>query len=287
MQKEAYKPYWPRVIEYKKVKGDKDDEEERRRQLMKDKIKNFIESIKEKEKKEMLESVYMNNFFYAKNESQMELLFNILIAMNAIDRKFFVPKEHSYMAYWDSALSISHGQTISQPTTVAHMLLILLDGIHEKKNKEIVAYEIGTGSGWNAALLCHVLSLYTKKYKVYSVERIVPLVKFASENIKKVKIKTNMKCLNKLRIEAEDGFKFAGEKKFDYIVFTAGIPCNEIEKKVAEMAKKNLKLNGRLICPKTYGEIFIFEKENKKEIKIKKTRENFAFVPLLEGKIYG
>lgn len=293
MRKEVY---WPRVIKYNE--DAEVDSLQKQRQEIKDKIKAFLLEVKEKEMREMLENVYLNNFIHAKDAKQMELLFNILKAMLAIDRKYFVLKESRHMAYFDSALPIGYGQTISQPSTVARMLMLLLDGIWEKqkeKNEKINAYEIGAGSGWNAALLAFVLSNYVKKFSVVSVDRIKGLTDLANQNLKdlkrsyeKSKGKTKEKvlaALKNLRIDFGDGFEYAKGKKFDYIIFTAGIPNAEIEKKVREMAEKNLKAGGRLICPETYGQIFIYEKEEEK-LRIRKTQEEYVFVPLLEGKIF-
>jgi len=271
MKKEVY---WPRVIKIKKKK-----EKNPLDDLKKD-IEVFLLSIKNNEKRKMLESVYLNNIFYAKTQSQLELLFNILKAMNEIDRKFFVQHNYKAMAYFDMALPIGHEQTISQPTTVARMLLLLLDGIKSKKGK-IKVYEIGTGSGWNAALIAYLLKLYNKQYGVHSVDRIKALVEFAKKNIEK--LKKNKKINLNLKIICEDGFVYVKNKKFDYIIFTAGIPNKEIENKVREIARKNLKQNGKLIAPETYGEIFIFEKS--RTLKVSKTQETYAFVPLLQGKI--
>ncbi|MEM1577474.1 MAG: methyltransferase domain-containing protein [Candidatus Pacearchaeota archaeon] len=273
MKKEVY---WPRVIKIDKEKIEKNPIDE-----IKNKIMIFIEKVKDNNKRAMLESVYLNNIFYTKTIDKIKLLFNILKSMDIVDRKFFVLDEYKNLVYMDTALPIGHDQTISQPTTVARMLLLLFEGIEKRKGK-IEVYEIGSGSGWNAALIAYLLKIYKKNYNVYSVDRIQALINFATKNIKKFenekKIRLNLKLI------CEDGFIYANNKKFDYIIFTAGIPNKYIEEKVRKMANKNLKQNGRLIAPETYGGIFIFEKE-KEKIKLKKTQETYAFVPLLEGKI--
>ncbi|MEM4318642.1 MAG: protein-L-isoaspartate O-methyltransferase [Candidatus Pacearchaeota archaeon] len=276
MVKEGYKKevYWPRVIE-----ANPPEQKDLRAELQV-KIKKFLLSIKLKEKREMLEAVYLNNFMHAKTFEQLELLFSILKAMNEIDRGYFVLREYKSMAYFDNALPIGYEQTISQPSTVARMLLLLFDKIWERKGK-VKVYEIGTGSGWNVALIAYILKLYKIKNEIHSVDRVEGLVNFAKKNIQKLGNK-NMKTI---MIMFEDGFKYAKGKKFDYIIFTAGIPNTLVENKVREMARQSLKAGGRLLCPETYGEIFIFEK-TEKGVKLKKTQEAFAFVPLLEEKVY-
>jgi protein-L-isoaspartate(D-aspartate) O-methyltransferase len=257
--------YWPRVIRFKKEV--KEDEREK----IKREIVRYILSVKNEEKKKMLESVYFNNLEFAKTKDEIELLFEIIRAMDKIDRKYFVLNKE--MAYFDMALPIIENQTISQPSTVARMLLLLFKDIKEKN--DIKVYEVGLGSGWNAALMKYILKLYKKKGEVYSVDRIKKVVEFARKNLKKVKIKIHTAC--------EDGFVFVRNKKFDYIIFTAGIPDLEIEKEVEKMAKKNLKKKGRLVAPETFGKIIVYEKQD--GIKIEKTLEEYSFVPIFRGKI--
>jgi len=278
MRKEVY---WPRVIEAKK------EEPQDKRAHIQIEIKKFLLNIKPKEKQSMLEQVYLNNFIYAKNAEQMELLFNIIKAMEIVDRIYFVPRDYRAMAYFDTALPIGHEQTISQPSTVARMLLLLLDGIwvYAKEDK-LTAYEIGTGSGWNACIISCLLGFYFNNYYVYSVDRIKALVELSLKNVKKLseEFKAGFEFIKKLKFVFADGFEYAKHKKFDYIIFTAGIPNAMIEKQVKEMATKSLRQEGRLICPETYGEIFIYEK-GRRELKVRKTQEAFAFVPLMKGKV--
>jgi len=258
--------YWPRVIKFKKEKREEDEIEKIKRE-----ITSYILKVKNEEKRKMLESVYFNNLEFVKTKEEMDLLFKIIQAMDKVDRKFFVLNKE--MAYFDMALPILENQTISQPSTVARMLLLLFKDIEEKKDVKV--YEIGLGSGWNAALMKYILKLYKKKGQVYSVDRIKKLVDFAKKNLKKVKIK--------IYAGWKDGFKFAKNKKFDYIMFTAGIPSLEIEKQVEKMARKNLKKKGRLIVPQTLGRIYIYEKHD--GIKLEKTLEEYNFVPIFRGKV--
>jgi protein-L-isoaspartate(D-aspartate) O-methyltransferase len=83
----------------------------------------------------------------------------VLEAMREIPRHIFVPREHRHLAYKDAPLPIGNGQTISQPYIVAFMTqLLYLEG-------EEIVLEIGTGSGYQAALLGHLAR------EVHTVER--------------------------------------------------------------------------------------------------------------------
>src|SRR3990167_725228 len=94
----------------------------------------------------------------------------IIEAFKRIDRKDFVPEEMKEMAYENTALPIGEKQTISQPLVVAFMLELL-----ELKSGEKIL-EIGTGSGWNTALMAKIAG---EKGKIISIERIKELNQFA------------------------------------------------------------------------------------------------------------
>src|SRR3989338_5545910 len=100
----------------------------------------------------------------------------IIEAFKAIDRKDFVTEEMKEQAYENSALPLMAGQTISQPLVVAFMLELL-----DLKPGEKVL-DIGTGSGWNAALLAYLVG---KNGKIISIERLEELHNFAKVNIAK------------------------------------------------------------------------------------------------------
>jgi protein-L-isoaspartate(D-aspartate) O-methyltransferase len=95
----------------------------------------------------------------------------VLAAMGSVPREHFVPDRIRHRAYDDGALAIGHDQTISQPWVVAAIVQALgLDG--EEK-----VLEIGTGSGYSAAVLASIAD------RVYSVERIAELAEEARERI--------------------------------------------------------------------------------------------------------
>lgn len=222
---------------------------------------------------EMLQSVLS----YNPSCPNKQLLRKILFAMIINDRKFFVQDEE--YAYNDTALSIGKGQTISQPSTVARMLL--LTELQEGNN----VLEIGAGSGWNAALIGFLV--YPGNVK--SVERISNLVDKAQINLTRLRNFVKQKYpqdvikLEKLNFLVEDVFSKGKvwKRKYDRIIFTAGIADKKTENKIKQVAKNLLKKNGLLICPYIEGPLLIYRKKDK--LIKEETKEHYVFVPLLEG----
>lgn len=223
---------------------------------------------------EMLHSV----LYYISHFNDKKLLRKVLFAMSVVDRKFFVSDE-AY-AYYDTALPVGKGQTISQPSVVAAMLM------HAELEEGDSVLEIGAGSGWNASLIAFLV--YPGNVK--SVDRIGGLVEKARENL--ANLRNHLKQtkpqdvakLEKLNFLVEDVFsrKKIWKKKYDKIIITAGIGDKETENRVEQIAENLLKKNGLLICPYVSGPMLIYKKKNKK-LERKETREQYLFVPLLEG----
>ena len=185
---------------------------------------------------------------------------NVLNALFKIKRELFVPGKLKNLAYENYPLDIGNNQTISQPYTTAYMLQLL----ELKKNDKVL--EIGTGSGWSTSLIAQIIN----PGKVYSIENIESLSKFAKENIKKTKLK-NIKIFTG---DGSEGLKkFA---KYDKIIVNAA--CS----KIPRILLKQLKDNGILVCP--VGNLY--EQDMIKIIKHKnkyvmKNLGGFIFVPLV------
>jgi protein-L-isoaspartate(D-aspartate) O-methyltransferase len=149
----------------------------------------------------------------------------LLNAFYDVPRHLFVPENLADFAYNDGPLPIGYGQTISQPFIVAYMTDIL-----EVKPTDTVL-EIGTGSGYQAAILSKLASM------VYTIEIIEPLGLEATERLKELKY-TN--------IEVKIGDGYAGWKEhspFDKIIVTAAAQS------IPEPLLEQLGENGRMIIP--------------------------------------
>ena len=224
--------------------------------------------------KEMLESVYGYNSSFLLDKKQKELLERILFAMTIVDRKFFY---HGGEAYLDSALPVGEGQTISQPSTVARMLLLA-----ELEEGDDVL-EVGSGSGWNASLI----SFLVYPGNVASVERFLSLKEKAWKNLSELRnyLKQNKPenhiKLSKVNFHAENIFEKgkAWKNKYDKIIITAGINEGE-EDKIEMLAKNLLKNKGLLICPHISGPLIMLRKDG--GLKKSYTKEEYVFVPLLQ-----
>ena len=150
----------------------------------------------------------------------------VLRAMGNVPRELFVPEDQRERAYRDSALPIGQGQTISQPWIVARMTELL-----ELEGPERVL-EVGTGSGYGAAVLSHLCS------HVVSVERERELLSRAHETLAELGIK-NVELL------VGDGSAGVPDRApFDAIVVTAAA-----EGEPPRALLEQLVPGGALVCP--------------------------------------
>ena len=217
-------------------------------------------------KTEMLESVrwYLSQFGeIGKKEKK------ILEAMTEVDRAGFMPPELRERAYEDSAIGIGHGQTISQPSTVARMLQLL----ELEKGDRVL--EIGAGSGWNAGLIGYIVSGKVRDKcppphpsLVLSLEIVDELFESAKEKLKKYK---------NVKVEQRDFRKL--KQKFDKVIFTAGIVSGQ-ERIIEEFALRCLKDSGALVCPYRSGPLIVIRKKDDGIAK-EFTREEYGFVELV------
>lgn len=149
----------------------------------------------------------------------------VLDAMRKVPRERFLPVGQGVWAYDDSPLPIGEGQTISQPYIVAYMA----EGLALKGGEKVL--EIGTGSGYAAAVLAEIAS------EVYTIERIEGLASMA---------RTVLDDLGYDNVHVRHGDGTLGwpeQAPFDGIVVAAGGP------EIPETLKRQLKVGGRLVIP--------------------------------------
>jgi protein-L-isoaspartate(D-aspartate) O-methyltransferase len=148
-----------------------------------------------------------------------------LSSMRKVQRHLFVPDDLTDYAYDDRPLPIGYGQTISQPYIVAYMTEII------KPKPNYVVLEIGTGSGYQAAILSGIVK------EVYSIEIIDSLASLASKRLGKLNYKN-------IHVRSGDGYHGWKDKSpFDAIVVTAAA------EHIPPPLIAQLKENGRMIIP--------------------------------------
>jgi len=175
-------------------------------------------------------------------------------------REEFVPSKLKEHAYFDTPLEIGEGQTISAP----HMVAIMVEALNIEKGQKFL--EIGTGSGYHAAI---VSKLVGKEGHVYTVERISSLANIAKKNIDEAAI------LNITVEEADGSLGLEKYSPYDCIYVTCAAPF------VLNHLLKQLMNKGKLLVPvgKQVCDLILIEKTNEKIIK--KNLGGCAFVPLI------
>lgn len=181
-------------------------------------------------------------------------------AFEAVDRVDFVPREQETYAYVNSAISIGFQQTISQPQVVAFLLELL----SLKKGEKVL--DIGSGSGWQAALLSHIVG---QSGKVIAVERLKSLIAFSEENLKKYPT-----LKRRIELIHADGAKgHSKDAPYDKIVAAAAVPV------IPKAWKDQVKIGGKIVAP-VESSIVCLEKVSARKFE-KKEYYGFAFVPLI------
>lgn len=149
----------------------------------------------------------------------------VLAAMQQVPRHRFVPQRYQSEAYGDHPLPIGEGQTISQPYIVALMTQLLEPEAGQR------VLEIGTGSGYHAAVMSRVVG------RVYSIEIVEPLGRRAAQVLKDL-------AYDNVEVRLGDGYGgWPEQAPFDAIILTAAPP------RVPEPLIEQLKLGGRMILP--------------------------------------
>ena len=188
--------------------------------------------------------------------------------MLAIPREKFVPKKFIEIAYEDRPVPIGFGQTMSQPFTVAKMTHLLISANSKSENvKEWRVLEVGTGSGYQAAILSKLVN------EVYTIEIIPELARRA---------KTILKRLGYKNVQVRSGsgeWGWQEKAPFDGIIITAAL-----EKEVPKALVEQLKVGGVVVVPigphwsQTMIRFTKFGDDNLKKEKFGK----FKFVPFIK-----
>ena len=184
----------------------------------------------------------------------------VLTAIEKIPRDFFVEKALRNHAWENVPLPIGEGQTISQPYIVA----LMTDKL--KLNHRNVVLEVGTGSGYQAAILSQLCR------RVYSIERIKSLHIISNHRFQKL-------GLSNISTRLGDGSKGWSEASpFDNIIITCA--C----KNVPRILLEQLKISGKLITPEISDDqkqyLYLYTKIEKGKFE-KKCLEEVRFVPMI------
>jgi protein-L-isoaspartate(D-aspartate) O-methyltransferase len=165
----------------------------------------------------------------------------VLAAMAKVPREEFVAPESRVACYEDGPLPIGYGQTISQPYVVAFMT----EQLRPKPSDRVL--EVGTGSGYQAAILAELVS------EVYSIEIVEPLAKNAEATLQRMGYKN-------VHLKIGDGYKGWPEAgPFDAIIVTCA------PDKVPQQLVDQLKDDGRMVIPvgdRFAQQLYLLEKKN-------------------------
>ena len=203
-----------------------------------------------------------------KGETLAELLYQegvrnqqVLNAIAATPRDLFLPDALKHKAYQNTALPIGQGQTISQPYIVARMTELLLEAANQPKK----VLEIGTGSGYQTAILAQLFN------NVFSVERIKSLQFQAKRRM-------NHLDLHNIAMKHGDGWRgWASKGPFDAIIVTAAAS------RIPDDLLLQIEDGGRLIIPVGNEQQQLLCIDRAEGELQTKTVESVRFVPLVEG----
>ncbi len=203
----------------------------------------------------------------AKKMIQEQLVFrgihnpDLLKAMEQVPRHLFVSENYLLQAYEDRPLPIGEGQTISQPYIVALMSELVM------KTEAQNILEIGTGCGYQTAILAHLFA------QVFSIERIRYLHLKGKNNLKKMN-------LSNVHLKLEDGYQgWQEHSPYDAILISCA-PETIPKKLVAQ-----LKIGGKIITPvgeRGCQDLLEITKESEKKLDIRKICA-VSFVPMLHN----
>ena len=185
----------------------------------------------------------------------------IIKAFLKVDRKDFVPEELLDQAYKNYPLAIGDGQTISQPATVAFMLELL----QPQRGDKIL--DVGSGSGWQTALLAEITG---SQGKIFGLEIVEELIGWSRQNIQKYHF-------NNIKIIKGNGWQgLPAESPFDKIIVAAAAEI------IPQVLKEQLEVGGRLVVPVGVGyqDIVLIVRESQSQYREERF-PGFVFVPLI------
>ncbi len=149
----------------------------------------------------------------------------VMAAMKNVPRHQFIPEESRYSAYANGPVAIGHGQTVSQPYIVALMTDLL------NPTADDVILEVGTGSGYQAAVLSHLVKI------IYSIEIVPALAREAAERLQRLRYAN-------VEVRSGDGYQGWRERApFDGIIVTAAAPA------IPPPLIEQLKPGGTMVIP--------------------------------------
>jgi protein-L-isoaspartate(D-aspartate) O-methyltransferase len=192
----------------------------------------------------------------------------VLAAMGAVERHRFVDSALVNQAYEDTSLPIGLGQTISKPSVVARMTQLLLGGRREPSGRLGRVLEIGTGCGFQAAVLSAVAT------EVYSIERLRGLHEKARENLRHFRLPNVHLIFGDGMVGYAKGAPYAG------ILAAAG------GESVPDAWIEQLAIGGRIVAPMVtpqgHQALVVIEKKNAGQVQ-QTVLEAVHFVPLKSG----
>lgn len=183
---------------------------------------------------------------------------SVAVCMKKVPRSDFVAEEAGTIAYFDVALPIGYGQTVSQPSTVKKML----EWLDVREGNRVL--DVGSGSGWTTALLSQLVG---NSGHVYAVEKIPQLLEYGRANCE------NKQCGN---VDFHKSGQVVGLPLFspyDRILVSAAAP------ELPEELISQLKVGGKMVIP-VQNDILVITKRSAENYDVK-THHGFVFVPLV------
>jgi len=213
-----------------------------------------------KKHQRLLEEIKSEAKYTASYTGRKQFAQRVMDAMAEVIRENFVTPEYLPFAYDNGPLPIGYGQTISQPYIVA-LMTDLLD-----LSAESIVLEVGTGSGYQAAVLSRLAK------QVFSVERVAELAESARERLKDL-------GYDNIEVRCSDGYSGWQEKApFDGIIVTAAIAH------IPPALIEQLKPGGRMVIPiglpYMHQELMLLTKDEEGETHTRSLLD-VAFVPLI------